>query len=35
MENTECLHEAARTNPGFVRPEHYTIYVKECKIMNS
>ena len=24
-----------RTNPGFVGPETYTIYEKECKIMDS
>lgn len=34
MENSKCLHEAARTNLGFVRPEAYIIYEKEWKIIN-
>lgn len=29
MENYKCLHEAARTDLGFVRPEAYIIDEKE------
>lgn len=34
MENYKCLHEAARTDLGFVRPEAYIIDEKEWKIIN-